>query len=393
MRKTKVLYISSVLPDTTSGARIAIYRHLVLKNDFEVFVCGVDVKTSEIARKFQITKGKIAQKLSTSRLSRVYYNYKYVVDWYFLPKALLKAAQDFNPDIIFTVPDNIHSGLAYQLAKKLNKPLATDFQDLFPLSQFIPKYMEPYSWVRKFLTDKFNFIHQQSDVTFYTSEGMKNYFGGHKKGFVLYPIGDFDRPQADEIIDRTDSEQPITMVYAGNNYGSYGNLMLRLSKILKNSSKIQLKIFPVGKSWSDADVQEMTEAGIYQSFKPFEELKKEFKKADAFLTVMSFEERDRPFVTTSFTTKWLDYAPYGKPIFVWSPEYASASVFAKLHECGVVINSNNEKEVEKAILELMQNTTAWNQYAKNARKVSDTVLNPEQIHQVLVKGIESVVKK
>jgi hypothetical protein len=136
----------------------------------------------------------------------------------------------------------------------------------------------------------------------------------------------------------------------------------------------------------------MTEAGIYQSFRPFEELKKELKKADAFLTVMSFEESDKSFVTTSFTTKWLDYAPYGKPIFVWSPEYASASIFAKLHKCGVVINKNDENKVEQAILSLMENVNEWNEYAKNARLVSDTVLNPEKIHQVLVKGIQQAVK-
>jgi glycosyltransferase involved in cell wall biosynthesis len=390
--KIKILYISSVLPDTTSGARIAIYRHLVVKKDFETFVCGVDVSTSEIKNTFHIVKNNITKRIANSRFSRYYYNYKYVADWFLLPKDLLEAAKKFNPDVIFTVPDNIHSGLAYQLAKKLNKPLATDFQDLFPLSQFIPKYMEPYGWVRKFLLEKFHYIHDNSDVAFYTSEGMKAYFKAHKKGFVLYPVGDFDRPQADAIIDRTDSEQPITIVYAGNNYGSYGNLMLRLAKLLKNSKKIQLKIFPVGKGWSDADVQEMTEAGIYQSFRPFEELKKELKKADAFLTVMSFEESDKSFVTTSFTTKWLDYAPYGKPIFVWSPEYASASIFAKLHKCGVVINKNDENKVEQAILSLMENVNEWNEYAKNARLVSDTVLNPEKIHQVFVKGIQQAVK-
>ena len=388
----KILYISSITPDTSCGAHIAIYRHLVYQQDFEVSVCGVSANSALTEQKFKLQRNFWLERLRRTRLSQLIFNLDYLANWYFVPKKLQTYAKNYQPDAIFTVPDNIHAGLAMKLAKKLNVPLVVDFQDLSPLSQFASNTMKPFAFVRKFLMEKFHKLHNQADLAFYTSEGMQQWFGKHSNGHVLYPIGDFERPTAIEPSNLVQPAKPITVVYAGNCYGAYGRMLLQFAKEVKNSTQIHLKIFPVGKGWTDEEIQEMREAGIYQSFMPFEQLRQEFQKADAFLTVMSFEKPEQPFVQTSFTTKWLDYVPYSKPIFVWSPEYASASIFAKKYDCGVVVNENDPSLLKNAIVDLGNSPQEWTHYCKQSRNVSDKVLNPESIHQLFVEKIKTTAR-
>ena len=38
---------------------------------------------------------------------------------------------------------------------------------------------------------------------------------------------------------------------------------------------------------------------------------------------MSFEKEHELFMRTSFTTKFLDYVAFGKPVILWGPEYCT----------------------------------------------------------------------
>lgn len=390
-RVPRLLYISSVLPDTSCGAHIAIYRHFVLKQDFDVAVAGYVSEAAMLEKKFTIQRSPLFARFFRTRFSRIAYNIEYLLNWYIVPARLLKYVREFKPDAIFTVPDNMHSGLAKGLSKRLGIPLIVDFQDLFALSRFIPRFMEPYQWVRKYLLGKTFTLNRSADLAFYTSEGMLDFFGGNKNAHVLYPVGDFD-------ISRTPAlpqlpRKPLTLIYAGNCYGAYGRMLLSFAKLVKNSPDIHLKIFPVGKGWSDEDIGEMREAGIYQNFLPFIELRKEFASCDAFLTVMSFEKDEEPFVTTSFTTKWLDYAPFGKPIFVWGPEYSSGVVFARKYQCGAIATDPSASTLVNVIKNTVADEKGWIELGQKARHAADTVLNPEFIHNTLVKQINNLLDR
>jgi hypothetical protein len=383
------LYISSVLPDTSCGAHIAIYRHFVLKNDFDVAVAGYVSGNAMVQNKFTIRRNPFFGRFFRTRFSRIAYNIEYLLSWYRVPSGLLGYAKQFKPDAIFTVPDNMHSGLARGLSKKLDVPLIVDFQDLFPLSQFIPRFMEPYGWVRKKLLRKTFSLNNSADLAFYTSEGMQKFFGGNKNAHVLYPVGDFDitrTPVTPQL-----PRKPLTLIYAGNCYGAYGRMLLEFARLVKNSSEIHLKIFPVGKGWGDEDINEMRQAGIYRSFMPFAELRKEFASCDAFLTVMSFENEEEPFVRTSFTTKWLDYAPFGKPIFVWGPKYSSGVLFANKYQCGAIATHPSASALVKMISDTVNDPQRWLELGKKAREAADTVLNPERIHNVMVTQVSKLL--
>jgi len=388
-RRARLLYISSVLPDTSCGAHIAIYRHFVVKQDYDIAVAGYVSGNAMVGNKFTIKRPRVIQRLMHTRFSRIAYNIEYLLGWYRVPSDLLEFARKFNPDAIFTVPDNMHSGLALGLSKKLNVPLIVDFQDLFPLSRFIARFMEPYGWIRKNLLRKTFGLNKTASLAFYTSEGMLDFFKGNKNAHVLYPVGDFDISR--QPVTFRLPGKPMTIVYAGNCYGAYGRMLLSFAKLVKNSPDIHLKIFPVGKGWTDHDIAEMQAAGIYQSFMPFAELRKELAACDAFLTVMSFEQAEEPFVRTSFTTKWLDYAPFAKPIFVWGPSYSSGVVFAKKYQCGVVVESPDANDLVSAIANTVNDERKWKELSRKAKEAADTVLNPESIHKVLTTQVNKLL--
>src|SRR5262249_60634845 len=82
--------------------------------------------------------------------------------------------------------------------------------------------------------------------------------------------------------------------------------------------------------------------GIYLGFMPAEGAAKVLATADALLVVMSFERKYELFTRTSFTTKFLDYVAFGKPVILWGPEYCTpVRVAIKPLGCAVVATSDS----------------------------------------------------
>ena len=68
----------------------------------------------------------------------------------------------------------------------------------------------------------------------------------------------------------------------------------------------------------------MRRAGLWLEFAPRSELDAWLQSADAFLVPMVFEEKYRQRMETSFPSKLIEFAQFGKPLIVWGPEYCSA---------------------------------------------------------------------
>jgi hypothetical protein len=386
--KPRVLIVSGVIPASDRGGGcLALHRHFIERDDFEVMVTGSSLYNCTCDNTIQLSHSRVAHRLRRTCLARLVSNIEFFINWCRLPTGLEQAARDWNPDIIFTVPDNIHSGWASRLAAGLGVPLVTNYQDLFPLSRFIHLNNKPYDWVSRWLMRRFHQLHDRSELVFYTSEGMRDWFGGHANGHVLYPIGDEVNVN---VPVRHDAADETVLVYAGNCYGAYGRMLLRLANSLIDSSSIKLRIYAAGNDWHDDDVKRFRDAGIYRGFIPFEKLKAELDAADAYLTVMSFEPEEKPFVETSFTTKWLDYAPCAKPVFVWAPLYSSAATFALEHKCGVVVDVDDDKQVVSAVKATMSNPDAVCQVSEASTVVANGCLSAGAIHRRLKENLDSI---
>lgn len=384
-RKKRILYLSAVIPDTTSGGRLAMYRHYIERPDFDVMIASANQATEAKIQYFKIQAAYPVERLRKTRFVRLANNISYLWNWFVLPYDLLREAKAFCPDLIFTVPDNWHCGLAWQLSRQLKVPLAVNFQDLFPLSYFLHSTEKPYPSIRHWLMSKFHFLNRHANLVFYTSEGMRDWFGCHPNGYVLYPLGHHKNIRGLSTLRL--KAKPWKVVYAGNCYGAYGRMLLKLAYILKDSKEIKFQIYAAGNDWPSDVIEELQSAGIYMGFCPFDQLKGALEAADAFLTVMSFEKQEEPFVRTSFTTKWLDYAPYSKPVCVWAPEYSTAAKFALKHSCGPLVTDDNPQSVSDSLLVLFRENEQWADFASASFRVAETVLNPHQLHKLLFQQI------
>ncbi len=380
-----------------------MYRHLIIKNDFEVAVASTNSVDLPIDHQLNIRRNRLVERIRRTKLSRLIYNLEYIINWFYLPSKLLNFAIEFKPNAILCVVDDWHIGLAYQLAKHLNIPLVVNFQDLFCLSQFVPQSSRPYKIITSWLVKKYHYINNISSHSFYTSEGMREWFGNDTRGNVLYPIGDFDVHHSPKVLipssNFSQEDKVVTVTYAGNCYGAYGRMMLRLAEVVKlqasfhSKLQIKLQIFAAGNDWESEKLQEMQDAGIYQGFKPFSELKSALDQSDAFLTVMSFEDMEKTFMKTSFTTKWLDYVPYHKPVFVWGPNYSTAVKFANKHQAAVTVCEDNPNILMQAIIALVNDQAKWDVAAKNSALIANTLLNPNEIHKLFTENLVRVCEQ
>jgi len=384
----KILIVSSVVPARgRGGGCLALYRHFVERQDFAVAACGHMLELADEVEAWIVSHGRVLHRLARTRLNRPMTNVRSLVQWQKLPSGLLQRARAWRPDVIFNVADHETSGWAWQLSRHLGVPLAVNFQDLFPLTTGTYLGQGLYPFLRDYHLDKFRFLNSNADAVFYTCEGMRDWFGGSPNGHVLYPLGAAPQAPAPAISVPTGG-RPVRLTYAGNCYGAYGRMMLRLARHLEQHPGIQLSIFTMGNDWPEADVRSFQASGVFRGQLDFADLQHELQAADAFLTVMSFEPEWQLFNQTSFTTKWLDYAPFGKPVFVWGPADSSAARFARKHNCGAATISDSPEDLRQSVLSATADPSEWKKLSEASRSISQTILNPERIHGVLKRALE-----
>jgi len=389
LKRHRVLILGSVIPmEGSGGGCLALHRHFVERGDYEIAIASNRKSPSADISFLQLNDSRIKARLRRTRLCRLIQNVDYFANWLTLPKALIEFAARFQPDIIFSVVDDWHIGLATQLSRKLSVPLIINFQDLFALSNFTEAALRPYKMTKTILLHRYRRLNSLANNVLHTSEGMRRFFGSHPEAKVLYPIG--GQLQARQPVKTAPTER-IQLLYAGNCYGAYGRMLRQLSfYLLEHASDIDLHIYTQGNDWTSDEVQKLRAEGILRGSLPFHELTSRLEAADAFLTVMSFENAEQTFVSTSFTTKWLDYAPFGKPIFAWGPENSSAAVFAKEFHAGCAITSNTPASVRSAV-ETAAAGPGWARLAAGANAAAMDQLNPEKVHAVLVEAVAETI--
>jgi len=379
--KPRVLIVSAVIPAIhCGGGCLALHRHFVERDDFTVAVASRIAGESSCPEQFSIRANRIWGRAKRTALGRLLTNAEYFSAGWRLPCGLLRFTKEWKPDLIFSVADDFHAPMARHLAQKLNVPFVIDFQDLFACSNFHSGIQRPYRWLIPCLLRKYRRLQRCADAVFHTGEGMREWFGVDARGEVLYPVGAavIGRPTA-----AVAPSGRLTLTYTGNCLGPYGKMLLRLANQLERHSKIALEIYTMGNDWPEQDVEHFTRCGILRGFLPFEQLRNELSRAEAFLVAMSFQPSDRTFVETSFTTKWLDYAPCGKPIFVWAPAYSSAARFARETGAGVAVDDPEPQAIVSAIQTEASNSKRWRETGDAAARVAANELNAGRLHGLL----------
>ena len=392
MRKPRLFYLAWTPPTTHGGACLAMHRHFVLRDDFDVYVASTSQFQDDRIPSFLIQRHPWMARISNTRFCREVRQFEMLVEPSWPLKKLEILIRDFKPDALFTIPDNTVSWSAYLLSKKMGIPLITNFQDWWPRGQFTLHLEKPYPFARDILEKRFRKMYAHSSIAFCTSAGMKAKLGDHSNAHVLYPCPAPKDASLQPTPTAPSVGRKLRIVYAGTIISSYGKSVLELAKALKDRPEFEFHVYGPPPDWSESDLTWMKEAGIYRGLVSYEVLKTKLMEADACLAVMSFEGRLRLMMETSFTTKFLEYSQYAKPILIWGPEYCQPIQIAKKAGAGMPITTPQVSAVVEA-LDSLKDPTTWTRYAEGALRASETFFNPDAIHQVLVAQVTRLMNR
>jgi hypothetical protein len=381
MARPKILLVSHTVPENKMGGALILFRHFLLKNDFEIG--AVTNNPAEVPGVFQryVPEPYLLRRLKKTRLNLWAEDYTHLVHARIFDDRLYEAAREFKPDIIFNVAETYVSFHAQQLAKKLGVPFAAYFMDWATFAT------RSHPWAKPHMDRMYRRLYRQADLAFCISDGMKKELGPHPNAHVLYPSGadiQLTEPPAQS------ANGKFTFCFAGNLYQWYGQMVHDLIQEAEGDESTGLKVFGTNHQWPQEFVDDQTSKGVFHGFRPFERLIPEFQKADAFLLVMGFGADEALIERTSFKTKLLDYILFEKPVLVWGPEYSTAIEIARKFECAFCVTDPSPKAALAGMKELAANRDLQNRLVKNATAMRETELNHHRVHTILKEQIEKL---
>jgi glycosyltransferase involved in cell wall biosynthesis len=389
--KPRILYIAWTPPSADNGACLAMRRHLIERKDFETFVLTNERFSDSEIRSHCFLRPAWLERAMRTRFRRFIRQFEMLFLGRWMLTTALKLASEFKPDLVFTIPDNDVSWCAYLTTQRLKLPLVTNFQDWWPHNLYWSESERPYPRIRRVIERRLRQMYAASAIAFCSSEGMKEFLGPHANAVTLFPCP--GRPPANvpaAAVPR--SSKPLRVLYAGTIVGDYGRSVLSLARQLAGSSKFEFVVYGRGPDWSLADISWAKAQGIYRGFIPHEQLRAVLARADAFLTIMSFEHRSEIMSRVSFTTKFLEYTQYGRPVVVWGPPYCQPVLVAKKTLAGLPVESSDPAAVVSA-LEQLTSESEYKRLAEGAIRAAETFFAPDNIHEVFKASILKTIQK
>jgi glycosyltransferase involved in cell wall biosynthesis len=366
-----------------------MYRHLVERSPFDLHVASNADFADGLLIHTKIELPFPFQKIKKSRFGPALC--KWILDFENLLwpvigcRKLEKAVSEFQPDVILTLADTGLCHIACDIARRRGIPLAGLFLDWVPNM----KGHFGHKSTQHFLSKRFKTLYSHCDLAFCTSDGMQDVLGPHPNSHVIYPMPGKHRIQYKSF---PPPNEKFRIVYVGNATQFYGRMLRNLVAKIEAHSDLEIIVVGPTSDWPKDEIELAKERGICLGFMPPEQAAEVLSGADALLVVMSFEREHELFMRTSFTTKFLDYAAFGKPIILWGPDYCTPSRLAKREDAALVVETEGPKGVVEAAKKLACNPQEVARLSAASRRLNQTVFSPDRLQKNFVSEIEKVVE-
>jgi len=371
MEKISVILISSVRPEPTSGGQIILHRHLVNQPGIELKVYGEEPKGFHWTAIVRRLVGKFEQ-IINAKLAGDFWAW-WEGRWIdpFLPKRV----DSGRPTVVMTVAHGEGFMAALRFARKHQLPLVSFFQDWWP-------DMAPvHSFSRKRLETMFRQLAEESAVIFCVSEGMKEALA-LSQGTVLPPIPAAAKPGLRKNSRNQRSDGKFRVLYFGN-LGEYGPMLGDALKALQGNERVELVVRGSQPKWPKDFAEKMKRQEKWLEFAPRSELEEWLESAGAFLIPMVFDPSMRRRMETSFPSKLVEFAQFGKPLVVWGPGYCSAVEWASRADAAVCVNDADPSVLVVALEKLAGDKELQKRYAAKAAIAAANEFDHERIRQLL----------
>lgn len=378
MSEIRVILISSVRPEPTTGGEIVLYRHLVNQPGMTLEVFGQEPKTLTTTSAIRRIFGYLGQ----TRFHRLTQDFYALWGGRWLDSALPRQVVQDGRTIVLTVAHGDACMAALRFAKKHHLPLVTFFQDWW---MDIPDVHRVF---RTRLKDHFLQLFRASSVALCVSNGMRSALGVHSNAHVLYPI-----PAKARLMDKITSarEEPYHLFYFGN-LSEYGPMLGEALKAFVGHKSLRLEVRGTNPAWTPDFCEMMRAEGRWKDFAPRNELDKWLAEADAFLIAMVFDPKLRRRMETSFPSKLAESAQYGRPLVVWGPEYCSAIKWGQTDKRALCVTDPNPSALCRALENLAGSPVEQQRLAAAAQRAAHMDFNPEIIQGQFQEALHRALK-
>ncbi len=386
--RVRVLLVSIVPPRNDCGVRIVMYRHFVDRSPFELHVASNADFADGLLIHTQLRLPYLVQRLRKSRFGRQFAawtaDYENLIWPLTANDTLEEAVQRFQPQIVLTLAESGLSHIARKMAERHRLPLAGLFLDWFP----VMKGHYGHKSTQRILSRRYRELYAACDLAFCTSDGMLEMLGAHRNSHVIYPM-----PGRHVVPEKAGPPRSgkFRVVYVGSVENFYGRMLCSLIERIETTNDLEIIVVGPNADWPKQLRDRALANGSYLGFKPPDEAAKVLASADALLSVMSFEKEHELFMRTSFTTKFLDYVSFGKPVILWGPEYCTPVRVAREHGGAAVVSTPDATEVVCLCREIAEDTELNEKLSKQALQLHQTLFNPDRLQDVFVQKITELV--
>ena len=240
------------------------------------------------------------------------------------------------------------------------------------------------------LSNHYRGLYSACDLAFCTSDGMQEVLGPHPNSHVIYPMPGWHKVPEKRFPPPTGK---FRIVYVGSAEGFYGRMLRSLMHELEKHPVMELIIVGPHNDWPEEDKKVARERGTCLGFMPPEKAAEVLAGANALLVVMSFEREHKLFMRTSFTTKFLDYSAFAKPVILWGPDYCTPSRLAKREDAALVVETESPEGVITAAKKLLDERAEVERLSAASQRLNQTVFNPDRLQGIFVGEIENLVQR
>jgi len=386
--KRRVLLVSIVPPRNDCGVRIVMYRHFIERSPFELHVASSADFAEGLVIHTQLRLPYLVDRLRKSRfgprLNAWISDYENFIWPLTANDALEEAVEKFQPEVILTLAECGLCHIARKAAQRHRLPLAGLFLDWFP----VMKGHYGHKSTQRILSQRYDGLYAACDLAFCTSDGMQEMLGPHPNSHVIYPL-----PGRHRVPEKSwpPSNGKFRLAYVGSVENFYGRMLCSLIERIEATDGLEIIVVGPNADWPKQLLERARANGTYLGFKPPEEAAEVLASADALLSVMSFEKEHELFMRTSFTTKFLDYVSFGKPVILWGPEYCTPVRVAREHGGAAVVSAADATAVVCLCHKIARDTELNEKLSKQALQLHRTLFNPDRLQDVFVQKITQLI--
>jgi glycosyltransferase involved in cell wall biosynthesis len=308
-------------------------------------------------------------------------------------KRLTAFLNEFKPDIIFcALADSYNARLTMMIANKLNIPYIIQQEDNWLTTEIddgiIGKaiYRIRENSLKKALAHSSkNYVICPSMKTFYEASFEKEFEN-------LFCADEFSRFIAPE---KYDINKKTTFLYIGNSQPGRSAGFVKIAKAIEDTNMINPNFVIYSNNVSKTDVEALASYDFVK-IKPHihhDDVALALSKANVLVLCESFKPDDIEYTRLALSSKIQIYMMAKVPMLIFAPRQTGVMDYALKSKFAYTVTIDDERNLEKAVVEITKNTAVRKELVASAVKVAKQNHDALIIRQNLKQAIYNICEK